>query len=69
MFFEKMCFSDVIFRDFGSISGKRLQASRMRTFEVKRNPYTPKDVKLSALQSGCLGFLIFFYFDPKNSKF
>ena len=52
----------------GKKSAKCLQASRLCTFEVKHNPLTPKDVKLRALQSGHLGFLIFFDFDPQNSE-
>ena len=49
--------------------GKCLKAARMFSFEVKRNRKTPNDVKLNSLQNGYLGFLIFSYFDPKNSRF
>ena len=38
-------------------------------FKVKRKPKTTKDVNLSALQNGCLGFLILFDFDPPKLKF
>ena len=55
-YWRKWRFSDVMFRDFESKSGKCLQASKMCTYEVKHNPWTPKDVKCSALQSTCLEF-------------
>ena len=68
-FFRKWCLSDVMFRYFGSKNSKCLSAARMFSFEVRRNRKTPNGVKLNALQNGYLGFLIFFDFDPKNSKF
>ena len=40
----------------------------MCTFEVKHDTFTPKDVKLSALQYGYLGFFIFFDFHPKTQN-
>ena len=66
---RKLRFSDVMFRFFGSKSGKCLKASRMYSFDVKCIKKTPESVKLSAVQNGYLRFLIFLYFDPQNSIF
>ena len=41
----------------------------MYSFKVKRNPKTPKGVKLRAVQNGYPKTLIFFYFDPKTQTF
>ena len=41
----------------------------MYRFKVKRNPKTTKDVNLSALQNGYLGFWKVFDVDPPNSDF
>ena len=35
----------------------------------KTQPKTPKDVKLNAIPITYLGTLIYFYFDPQNSKY
>ena len=51
---------------FGSKSGKYLKVSRMYRFEAKRNPKTPQNVKLDALQNGCLSY--FFDFCNQNEK-
>ena len=40
----------------------------MFSFDVRRNRKTQNGVKCNALQNGFLGLLIFFDFDPKNSK-
>ena len=45
-----------------------MKASRMYSFEVKRNPKTLKGVKLSALQNGYLR-ICFFGFDPETQNF
>ena len=66
---RKLRFSDVMFYYFGSKSGKYLKASKMYSFEVKRNPKTLIGVKLCALQNGYLRILIFFVFDPKTQNF
>ena len=50
-------------------NSKCLKAARMFGFEARHNQKTPNSVKLNVLQYGYLGFVIFFDFDPKNSKF
>ena len=52
----KLCFSDVMFRHFGSKSGKCLSVSRMYRFEANHNPKAAKDVKLNSLQNVILRF-------------
>ena len=46
-----------------------MKAAGMFSFDVRRNPKAPNGVKSNALQNGYLGFLLFFDFDPKKSKF
>ena len=46
-----------------------MTASRMYSFEVKRNPKKSKGVKLSALQNGYLTILIFSILIPKSQNF
>ena len=58
-----------MFRHFRSKSDKCLKASRMYMFEVKRNPKTPEDVKLSALQNGYFGFLNSTSLTPQTQYF
>ena len=66
---RKCRFSDVMFRYFGSKSGKCLKTSKMYSFGVKRNPKSPKGVKLSVLQNGCLRILIFSFLASKTQNF
>ena len=66
IFQRKWCFSDFMFRLFGSKGGRCLKTSRMYRFEAKCNSKTQKDVKLNVLQSVFLRTMIFFHFDPKT---
>ena len=43
-----------------------MKAFKIYRFEAKRNPKSLKYVKLGVLQNGCLRFLIFLDFEPKN---
>ena len=66
---RKWRFSDVMFCYFGSKSGKCLKGSRMYNFEVKGNPWTPKDVTMNALPNGSLVFLTFSILTPITQNF
>ena len=68
-FLGNLCFNDVMFRHFGSKSGKDLKSSRMYRFEAKGNPNAPKHVKLNVIQIGYLIFFNILNFNPQNSKF
>ena len=62
---RKWCFSDVMFRYFGSKSGKCLKASGMYSFEVNKQSKMPKGVTFSAEQNSYLKFLVFLFSPTK----
>ena len=80
---RKWCFSDVMFGHFESKSGESLKASRMYRqgiysrklyipwyrFKAERNPKTPKEIKLNALENGCLDFLCSLILAPGTQNF
>ena len=69
-FLRKSRFSDVMFCYFGSKSGKCMKASRMYSFEVKRNP---KNVKRRKIQCSTKrlsqNFLYLSILTPKSQNF
>ena len=58
-----------MFNQFGSKGDKCMKASRMYSFEARRNPKASKDVRFNGVQNGNLGFLTFLDFDHLTQNF